>query len=100
MHVSSECDIMCWGKDGVSLRSSWNKDVVGMNVWVVDNPVGSGVGAKLPEIFRWCFDVFNYYFLSPISVFRLFGCNIGSVKCGSVQVLGKRVVVRFSEIGQ
>ena len=70
MHVSPECDIACWSEDGVSLRSSWDKNVVGMDTWVVGNPVGSGMGTELSEVFGWCPDIFDCYFLSPISVFR------------------------------
>ena|SRR6266850_7705041 len=100
MHVSLECDVSCWGEDGISLRSCWNEDVVGVYVWVVDDPVCSWVSAELSEVFGRCRNFFDYYFLSPIHVFGWFGCNVGSVKCRNMWELSEGIVVGFSEIGQ
>jgi len=52
MHVSPECDIACWSEDGVSLRSRWDKNVVGMDTWIVDNLVGSGMGVKCGSVWE------------------------------------------------
>src|SRR6267142_966735 len=100
MHISPECDVTCWSEDGISLRSSWDENVIGMDMWVVDNPMGSRMATELPEIFGWCSDIFNCYFLSPVSVFGWFGCDVWSVKCGVVWELSKGIVVRCSQVGQ
>jgi|SRR6267142_1933468 len=99
MHVSPECDVSCWGKDSVPFGSCWNKNVVGMYAWVVNDPMCSRMSAKLSEVFGRCSDVFDGYFFSPICVFRWFRHDVGSVECRGVWELGKGVVVRFGKIG-
>src|SRR6266850_1517024 len=100
MHVSLECDVSCWGEDGISLRSCWNENVIGVYVWVVDDPVCSWVSTKLSEVFGRCHNVLDQYIYSPICVLGWLGRDVGSVKCRGMGAFVKAIVVRLGEVRQ
>jgi len=93
VHVHPEADVLCWGKDGVSLGSCWNKDVVGVYARVVDDPMCSRMSTKLSKIFSRHSNIFNNYLFSPIHMFGWFRCDIWSVECRGVWEFSKGVVV-------
>jgi len=98
MHVSLECDVSCWSKYGISLRSRWNEDVIGVYAWVVDDPVCSWVSAELSKVFGRCPNVFDGYFFSPIHVFGWFGHDVGGVECRGMWELSEGIVVRSGKV--
>ena len=100
VHISVESDVMCWGKNGIALRSCGNEDVIGVCAWIVSNPMQPRVSAKLPKVFGRFSDGFDYQVFSPIRVFGWFRCDIGSIACRSVWEFSKGIVIRLGKIGQ